>query len=109
MGQLMIRKYKEGVKVRVICDDEQKQADATDIDSLNAAGIRVRSDHSPLRMHHKFAIIDSRTLVSGSLNWTTAGVKHNQENIVVSRSVPLAVAFQLEFERLWTVFASDGA
>ncbi len=42
-----------------------------DCRTLAAAGIEVRSDNrSPALMHHKFAIIDDLTVLSGSFNWS---------------------------------------
>lgn len=48
-------------------------------------------------MHHKFALIDERLLLTGSFNWT---YNSNAENLVVSDDPALITAFREEFERL---------
>ena len=94
--------------VRVVADDEQEKAfDTSDLEKLRGAGIEVRLDHSKFHMHHKFAIVDNRVCVNGSLNWTTGAIRNNRENIVILRHPRLAARFTSEFERLWMDFASD--
>ncbi len=50
-------------------------------------------------MHHKFAIIDYQTVITGSYNWTKQA-RRNEENIVVIRDIDQAEAFVEKFESL---------
>lgn len=34
-------------------------------------------------MHNKFVIIDSKILMTGSLNWSESAFKKNAENVIV--------------------------
>lgn len=52
-------------------------------------------------MHHKFAIVDGRTLITGSLNWTTQAIQNNRENVVVMEDAEYVKPFLDEFERIW--------
>lgn len=52
-------------------------------------------------MHHKFAIVDRRMLITGSLNWTTQAIQSNRENVLVVEDAEYVKAFQDEFERIW--------
>lgn len=61
-------------------------------------------------MHHKFMVIDGRTVVTGSANWTLSCThgdfsdpdsRGNANSILVIDSAPLAQRFQTEFNYLW--------
>jgi phosphatidylserine/phosphatidylglycerophosphate/cardiolipin synthase-like enzyme len=56
-------------------------------------------------MHHKFALFDRETLLTGSYNWTRSAGEVNQENLVVTSDAHLVAAFVQEFEQLWKDFA----
>ena len=55
-------------------------------------------------MHHKFAILDKKILISGSFNWTMTAANGNHENLIVTNDADLLEAFSGEFEKLWKVF-----
>lgn len=52
-------------------------------------------------MHHKFAIIDKKLLLTGSLNWTTQAIQHNRENVLVLEDAEYVKLFLEEFEKIW--------
>ncbi|MGB3200744.1 MAG: phospholipase D-like domain-containing protein, partial [Nodosilinea sp.] len=61
-------------------------------------------------MHHKFMVIDGRTVVTGSANWTLSCThgdfsdpdsRGNANSILVIDSTPLAQRFKTEFNYLW--------
>jgi phosphatidylserine/phosphatidylglycerophosphate/cardiolipin synthase-like enzyme len=53
-------------------------------------------------LHHKFAIIDGRTVVTGSHNWSNAANYHNDETLLVIEDNPTVAAhFEREFDRLY--------
>jgi hypothetical protein len=52
-------------------------------------------------MHMKFCVIDYKTVISGSANWSkSAFTKHNEEVTIVEENLPRANDFMAEFERL---------
>jgi len=53
-------------------------------------------------MHHKFAIIDNRLLLTGSYNWTFAANNKNEENLMVIDDPEIIEIFQHQFVNLWT-------
>jgi cardiolipin hydrolase len=93
---------RRGVRVRIITDNEKSEDLGSDIDGLAQRGIPVVVDESEKHMHHKFAIGDDVTILTGSYNWTRAAAIVNEENIVVSDDRGLVLAFRAEFDRLWT-------
>ena len=52
-------------------------------------------------MHHKFAIVDSNKVITGSYNWTRTGSEVNNENIVITDNETIVDAFIKEFGTLW--------
>lgn len=66
-----------------------------------STGICVRCDMDSVYMHHKFAVVDGRRLITGSLNWTLTAVQSNMENILITEETDLVRPFIKEFHRLW--------
>ena len=52
-------------------------------------------------MHMKVASIDNRYLVLGSMNWTSAGERSNDENSLLLDSPELARQFDTYYENIW--------
>jgi len=53
------------------------------------------------KLHHKIAVIDDRTVVSGSFNWSPSAAHQNDEVLMVIDSPQLAAHFSREIDRLW--------
>lgn len=58
-------------------------------------------------MHHKFAIVDKKLLITGSANWTIQAFFGNCENIIVLNEPGLVKSFLQEYERLWSKYDID--
>jgi phosphatidylserine/phosphatidylglycerophosphate/cardiolipin synthase-like enzyme len=52
-------------------------------------------------LHHKFAILDHSSVITGSHNWTMAGNHTNDEALVVIQNEKVAAHFQREYDRLY--------
>ncbi len=52
-------------------------------------------------LHHKFAVIDGQTAITGSHNWSEAANTKNDEDLLVIHSPTVAAHFEREFERLY--------
>jgi phosphatidylserine/phosphatidylglycerophosphate/cardiolipin synthase-like enzyme len=53
-------------------------------------------------LHHKFAVIDGRTVITGSHNWSNAANYHNDETLLTIEDNPVVAAhFDREFDRLY--------
>ena len=53
------------------------------------------------KMHHKFAVLDGRAVISGSFNWSPSAAFQNDETLLLIRSPLLARHFEAEVDRLW--------
>lgn len=97
--------HSRGVRVRIVTDDDKSEDRGSDIDRLAGFGIDVRIDNSRHHMHHKFALFDNRTVLTGSYNWTRSAADHNQENVLVTDDKRVVAQYKNEFEKLWDVFS----
>ena len=97
----ILQAHLRGVRVRIVSDDGKSQDLGSDVDRLRDAGVPVRVDRSEHHMHHKYAVFDGATLVTGSYNWTRSAAEHNRENVVVTDDPRLVASFQEAFARLW--------
>jgi len=53
------------------------------------------------KLHHKLAVIDRRTVITGSFNWSPSAAHQNDETLLVIESPLLAKHFTAEINRLW--------
>jgi phosphatidylserine/phosphatidylglycerophosphate/cardiolipin synthase-like enzyme len=63
----------------------------------------------PDLMHHKYVVRDGESVWTGSLNWTTDSWTRQENVIVRAASQPLALAFTLDFEQLWSSGTVEGS
>ena len=103
MAQALLKAKERGVKVRVIADSKQAKMKSSQITYLIHQGIPVKvlrgKDHGV--MNHRFVILDSKKVVTGSFDWSEASEKWNYENIVIIRDSEVVASYQKEFDRLW--------
>ena len=91
--ELLCQKSRQGLHVQLalMADDINQRAGALNFDRLTAAGGTVTFFPAPTRdqplMHHKFCVIDRRTVITGSYNWTHKA-RSNDENITVVQDAP---------------------
>ena len=105
LAEAILDAHRRGVAVRIVTDDEKAEDLGSDIGRFEASGIAVRVDRSPYHMHHKFAVLDGATLLTGSYNWTLSAARENEENLVVTDDLRLVSPFAATFERLWAKHA----
>jgi phosphatidylserine/phosphatidylglycerophosphate/cardiolipin synthase-like enzyme len=53
------------------------------------------------RLHHKFGVVDGKTVITGSHNWSEAANRANDETLLVIESATVAAHFEREFDRLY--------
>lgn len=95
--------HHRGVAVRLVTDNDKQFDDGSDIRRMAREGVPTRFDPNRDHMHHKFAVADSKRLITGSYNWTR-GATRNHENVTVLTDTQLIEAFRIEFNRLWSAF-----
>ncbi|MBP0028752.1 phospholipase D-like domain-containing protein [Roseofilum sp. Guam] len=53
------------------------------------------------KLHHKFAVIDQKTVITGSQNWSKAANHKNDETVLILTNPTVAAHFDREFQRLY--------
>lgn len=102
ISDTIIQKYKDGIKIRIITDNDKCNDAGSEIYDLSMKNIPVKTDNSPAHMHHKFVVIDKMITITGSYNWTKSAARENQENILALNDERIASFYLKEFEKLWT-------
>lgn len=88
----LIEAHKRGVGVHVVLDyprpeymsGEQPQNQKA-YNKLKEAGIDVRFDSAEKTTHSKLIVIDAQTIIIGSHNLSSSGMKHNYESSLLLR------------------------
>ncbi|MBL8848264.1 MAG: endonuclease [Planctomycetaceae bacterium] len=101
LSEVILDAHARGVAVRILTDNEKSLDVGSDITRFSNAGIATRIDATEYHMHHKFAIFDRRTLITGSYNWTRSAAEYNEENLLVTYDASPLAEFQEVFDRLW--------
>ena len=104
LANAAVELHKLGIIVRIITNEEHEALTGSQIERFHREGIRVRHDKSSFFMHHKFVIVDSGTLVTGSFNWTRQAVTGNRENVLVTNNPDIVQPYMKEFEKLWNAY-----
>jgi phosphatidylserine/phosphatidylglycerophosphate/cardiolipin synthase-like enzyme len=81
--QSLINAHKRGVKLSIYLDKMQASGCGRSVVAcLEKHNILIKYNKSRPLLHHKLALIDNKTLITGSLNWTKAAFKKNKEIVL---------------------------
>ena len=83
---------RRGVDVALKLDklESAGKTQAVMITKLQAAGVPVEVPTQVRHLHHRFAVIDGRYVITGSFNWTENAERRNRENLVILKAVQSA-------------------
>lgn len=98
----LLNASKRGVTIQVVADEKSNSGKYSAVTYLANNGIPVRLDGNYPIFHHKFMVIDSVNLETGSFNYSAAAATKNAENVLVLWNVPqIAQAYDHEWARVW--------
>ena len=86
IAQALIAAAGRGVRVRVVLDRSNEAESHTELGDLKVHGIDVKIDASHAIAHNKVVVIDGRTVLTGSFNFTRQAEHENAENLIVLRN-----------------------
>lgn len=91
-----------GVDVKLIVEANHAQQRYSLHEKLRQYGIPVKVENWPGKMHAKLAVIDEKTIIAGSTNWTKAGFMYNDENLLIFRNAADSAKYlNNEFKKSW--------
>ena len=115
-------KAKQGIKIRLLADRGFASRSYSEVlDLLGVAlpdrNCKLEKNNQPFeialrgvgvprlargdKLHHKFAVIDNKKVITGSFNWSPSAAYTNDETLLVIHSPQLAKHFTHEMNRLW--------
>ncbi|MCZ7568809.1 MAG: phospholipase D-like domain-containing protein [Ardenticatenaceae bacterium] len=105
LAQALIAAHDRGVGVEVLLDDTADGSQYSQRDPLCEAGVTVRVEDWPAKLHDKYAVVDGGTasdplVITGSANWTASAARANDENVLIVHDAGTAAAFRDDFQRL---------
>ena len=106
MLDTILAKMDQGVEVWGIFDNRYRNTEwgKKVFEALKAKGARVKYDDLPNLVHHKVMIIDGKTVITGSYNFSQNAEKENDENTLIIHSPRVAGKYSKEFWILWDMF-----
>ena len=111
-----------GLQIRLIADPSFASRSFSEVLDLLGVGLpdrncKLEKDNQPFnkglkgvgtprlargdKLHHKFAVIDNKKVITGSFNWSPSAAHTNDETLLVIHSPQLAKHFTREMDRLW--------
>ena len=122
LADVLEEKAKQGLKIRLLADRGFASRSYSEVlDLLGVAlpdqNCKLEKDNQPFeialrgvgvprlargdKLHHKFAVIDDKTVITGSFNWSPSAAHTNDETLLVIHSTQVASQFTREMNRLW--------
>jgi phosphatidylserine/phosphatidylglycerophosphate/cardiolipin synthase-like enzyme len=98
----ILERAQNGVTVAGVMEESQVESNTgSEYDRFRQAGLDVRLDGNPRNMHHKVIILDGKTVVTGSYNFSNSAENVNDENLLVFHDPQIADQYVVEFERIF--------
>jgi phosphatidylserine/phosphatidylglycerophosphate/cardiolipin synthase-like enzyme len=101
MGKVLQARSKANVLVQGVFESRNNNMRGAEYDVLKRAGLDILADGNCYTLHSKLMIIDDRTVVMGSYNFTENANKSNDENLLILDDPALAQNYVDEFNRIY--------
>jgi len=107
IAQALVQASDNNVRVRIVLDQGQEIEPASKSGYLIKHGVKVCYHLGFGLMHNKFAIIDEKSLITGSFNWTLTAEERNEENLLIITDKETIEIYNGRFNYLWNTSRSD--
>jgi phosphatidylserine/phosphatidylglycerophosphate/cardiolipin synthase-like enzyme len=103
MGKAVIDRGKAGVSVAGVFEKTGSETRFSELGAMKQAGLEVYQDGNPYVMHHKVFVLDGKTTVMGSFNFSDGADRDNDENALIVEDPGFAARYLEEVERMLTL------
>ena len=101
IAKALVNARENNVRVRIVLDQSQEIESASKSGYLVRHGFEIRYHLGFGLMHNKFAIIDGKSLITGSFNWTLTAEERNEENLLIITEEETIEKYKDRFNYLW--------
>lgn len=101
IGKAVIDRAKAGVLVQGIFETRGSETNTSELERMKRQKLDVWQDGNPYTLHHKVFILDEKTVVMGSFNFTDNADQSNDENMLIIHNADIASQFLAEFNRVY--------
>jgi len=101
IADAMLERARAGVVVQGVMESRNAEREYSQYKRLLAEVHDVLLDGNPYIMHHKVIIIDDKTVILGSYNFTASAEEKNDENLLIIHDPEVAALFVAEFGRVY--------
>jgi phosphatidylserine/phosphatidylglycerophosphate/cardiolipin synthase-like enzyme len=103
IGRAVLDRAQAGVDVHGVFETTGSNTRFSEFGAMKEAGLDVYQDGNPYVMHHKVFVVDDRTVIFGSFNFSESADRENDENCLIVDDPVLAAEFRQEFDRVLRV------
>jgi phosphatidylserine/phosphatidylglycerophosphate/cardiolipin synthase-like enzyme len=103
----MIARSKAGVQVEGVI--ENRGASQGSAPAFYCAHVPAKLDGNKYTMHHKVVIIDDKTVITGSFNFTQTANDANDDNVLIIDSPAVATLYNQEFDKVYGMAKDQSA
>lgn len=99
--EVLINRVSSGVDIRLCLDKTQSAGKHSTHRELKDAGVEVVIKKAGVLEHNKFCVIDNKTVVMGSYNFSGSAQKQDNSIVVMSKCDPVTEKFNNAFMRIY--------
>ena len=100
IGKAVLDRAKAGVSVAGVFEKTGSETRFSEFGIMKQAGLDVYQDGNPYVMHHKVFVLDGRTTVFGSFNFSDSADRDNDENALIVDDPGFASLYLQEVDRM---------
>jgi phosphatidylserine/phosphatidylglycerophosphate/cardiolipin synthase-like enzyme len=100
IGQAVLDRAKGGVSIAGVFEKTGSETRFSEFGAMKQSGLEVFQDGNPYVMHHKVFVLDGRTTIVGSFNFSDGADRDNDENCLIVDDPGFAGRYLEEVERM---------